>query len=54
MMTGDANNTDPVCSKSPHHDLILNARQAAEQAEGREQAEPVFRNERNSRVFCKG
>lgn len=54
MMTGDANNTDPVCSKSPHHDLILNARQAAENTEGREQTEPVFRNERNSRVFCKG
>mgnify|MGYP005997084431 FL=1 len=51
MMTGDAHNTDPVCSKSPNHDLILNARAEAEQPA----TEPfLYRNERNSRVFCKG
>lgn len=51
MMTGDAHNTDPVCSKSPNHDIILNARAEAEQPA----AEPfLYRNERNSRVFCKG
>lgn len=51
MLTGDANATDPVCSKSPQHGKILAARQAA--------SEPVntdflYRNERNSRVFYKG
>lgn len=51
MMTGDAHNTDPVCSKSPNHDLILNARAEAEQPAT---APFLYRNERNSRVFCKG
>lgn len=50
MMTGDANAADPVCSKSEHHHLITEARQRAEQ--GGEQ-EFLYRNERNSRVFCK-
>ncbi|MEH6578170.1 MAG: pyrroloquinoline quinone biosynthesis protein PqqE [Amphritea sp.] len=50
MMTGDANNTDPVCSKSPHHGLIEQARQEAEQPHN---GQPLYRNERNSRVFCK-
>ena len=50
MMTGDANNTDPVCSKSPHHDLIIHAR---EEAELPSHKEPIYRNERNSKVFCK-
>ncbi|WP_417225620.1 pyrroloquinoline quinone biosynthesis protein PqqE [Amphritea sp.] len=51
MLTGDANNADPVCSKSPHHDLIVQAREAAELPV---HDEPIYRNERNSRVFCKG
>ena len=51
MMTGDAHNTDPVCSKSPNHDMILQARAEAEEPA----TEPfLYRNERNSRVFCKG
>ena len=50
MMTGDATNTDPVCSKSPHHDLILGTRQLAENPEP---TEPVFRNVRNSKIFWK-
>jgi pyrroloquinoline quinone biosynthesis protein E len=50
MLTGDANNADPVCSKSPHHDLIVQAR---EEAELPTHQEPIFRNERNSRVFAK-
>jgi pyrroloquinoline quinone biosynthesis protein E len=51
MMTGDANNADPVCAKSPHHEMILQAREEAEQPA----AKPfLYRNERNSRVFCKG
>ena len=51
MMTGDANNADPVCSKSPHHDLIIKAR---EEAELPSHTEPVYRHERNSKVVCKG
>jgi len=50
MMTGDANNADPVCSKSPHHNLIVKAR---EEAENPQHKAPIYRNERNSRVFCK-
>jgi len=51
MLTGDATNADPVCSKSEHHDLILEARAEAELPA----TEPLlFRNERNSRVFYKG
>ena len=30
MLTGDASNADPVCSKSPHHGVILAARAEAE------------------------
>ena len=32
MLTGDAANADPVCSKSAHHDLILQARREAEES----------------------
>jgi len=50
MMTGDARATDPVCSKSPHHQQILDARRSAEVATP---TEFIYRNERNSRVFFK-
>ncbi len=52
MMTGDATNADPVCSKSEHHHLITDARMAAENQTA--ESEMLFRNERNSRVFFKG
>ena len=53
MLTGDASNADPVCSKSPQHDLILKAREEAEHAtQTIEQL--AFRNERNSRLIAKG
>jgi pyrroloquinoline quinone biosynthesis protein E len=52
MLTGDMHNADPVCSKSEHHSLILEARLAAE-ADVPASA-MTFRNERNSRVFFKG
>ena len=29
MLTGNADNADPVCSKSPHHHKILEARREA-------------------------
>jgi pyrroloquinoline quinone biosynthesis protein E len=56
MLTGDAGNTDPVCSLSPRHDVILSAissaNAAAERGNGaREPGQgegPIFRNVRNS------
>ncbi len=52
LLTGDAANADPVCSLSPHHDLILTATEAAragvEVAKLGEQP-IIFRNPRNSR-----
>ena len=52
MLTGDASNADPVCSKSPQHNLILKAREEAEHAtQTIEQL--AFRNERNSRLIAK-
>jgi pyrroloquinoline quinone biosynthesis protein E len=53
MLTGDASNTDPVCSKSEHHDKILAAREQAEHAPlGVEQM--VYRNEKMSNIIIKG
>jgi pyrroloquinoline quinone biosynthesis protein E len=50
MLTGDAANADPVCSKSQHHGKILQARA---EAEAPADVPMTFRNERNSRVFCR-
>ncbi|MCY1432685.1 Coenzyme PQQ synthesis protein E [compost metagenome] len=53
MLTGDASNADPVCSKSAHHGLILDARREAEEAPwSLEQL--TARNERASKIICKG
>lgn len=52
MLTGDASNADPVCSKSAHHGVILAARQQADEA-------PLglgdlhYRNDKASRIICK-
>ncbi len=52
MLTGDAANADPVCSKSLHHDKILAAREQAEHgALGLEQLQ--HRNEKASRLILK-
>ena len=52
MLTGDAANADPVCSKSLHHDKILAARAQAEHgALGLEQLQ--HRNEKASRLILK-
>jgi pyrroloquinoline quinone biosynthesis protein E len=53
LLTGDADLADPVCSKSPKHDLIL---QAIEEAKNPQlQARPiVFRNDKNSRRLVDG
>ncbi|MBR9871163.1 MAG: pyrroloquinoline quinone biosynthesis protein PqqE [Gammaproteobacteria bacterium] len=50
LLTGDADNADPVCGKSPHHDRILAARTAAEHATAGLD-DLVYRNTKNSRVF---
>ncbi|AHL75602.1 pyrroloquinoline quinone biosynthesis protein PqqE [Stutzerimonas stutzeri] len=52
MLTGDAANADPVCSKSPNHGTILAARTEAEQAP-RELDELTFRNEKASKLILK-
>ena len=52
MLTGDASNADPVCSKSTHHGIILAARAEAEQAPGALE-NLQFRNEKASKLICK-
>jgi pyrroloquinoline quinone biosynthesis protein E len=52
MLTGDASNADPVCSKSQHHGLITQARDEAEYA-SQTIEQLAFRNERNSRLIAK-
>lgn len=52
MLTGDAANADPVCSKSAQHSVILAARKQAEQdAPGLDQLR--YRNEKASRLILK-
>jgi len=52
MLTGDAANADPVCSKSSHHGKILAAREQAEQgALGLDQLH--YRNEKASKLILK-
>ena len=52
LLTGDAENADPVCDLSPHHDRVLAAieRAAASSPAGSE-APLVFRNTRRSRAL---
>lgn len=49
MLTGDANNTDPVCSKSNHHDKILTARK---EAQLNSSTPFIYRNEKNSKHYA--
>ncbi len=52
LLTGEADNADPVCDKSAHHDLILQAREQAACSQTRvEQLQ--FRNRRNSKLIFK-
>lgn len=53
LMTGNADNADPVCSKSPHHERILAARRAADHASAGLE-ELMYRNADNSRLFFRG
>ncbi|WP_106477404.1 pyrroloquinoline quinone biosynthesis protein PqqE [Phytohalomonas tamaricis] len=53
LLTGDASQADPVCAKSAHHDVILAAREEAETSTlAIDQLS--FRNDRTSRLICKG
>jgi pyrroloquinoline quinone biosynthesis protein E len=47
MLTGDAANADPVCGKSPYHQMIEQARTESHVAASLQQL--VFRNSRNSK-----
>jgi pyrroloquinoline quinone biosynthesis protein E len=53
MLTGDAANADPVCDKSPHHALVTQAVERAEQAQPAAGTKPVlfYRDDRNSRAL---
>lgn len=52
MLTGDAANADPVCSKSAHHGKILAARDQADHgALGLDQLQ--HRNEKASKLILK-
>jgi pyrroloquinoline quinone biosynthesis protein E len=53
LLTGNADNADPVCDKSSYHDRILAARRAADHATGGV-ADLTFRNAENSKLFFKG
>lgn len=49
-LTGDARNADPVCSKSPHHQVIGEAIRSAARPESASQP-LVFRNTKNSQLL---
>lgn len=53
-LTGDAQNADPVCSLSPHHDQVLEAVAAANRippADANQEQPLVFRNVHNARFL---
>ena len=52
LLTGDMHNTDPVCSKSPHHGVIQAAIDSAAASTLAENEKPlVFRNSKNSKLL---
>ena len=55
LLTGDAANADPVCDKSPHHALVTQAVERAQQARAPVEIKPVlfFRDDRNSRALSR-
>jgi len=55
MLTGDPANADPVCDKSPHHALVTQAVERAQQARAPVETKPVlfFRDDRNSRALSR-
>ncbi|MBT8447067.1 MAG: SPASM domain-containing protein, partial [Gammaproteobacteria bacterium] len=54
MMTGDARNADPVCSKSPHHaELLERVDDIGSKATWNTEQPIVFRNMKNSKKLLK-
>ena len=53
MMTGDMHATDPLCIKSPHHDLILDAQRIADQPIEAVEKPLVFRNMKNAEALIR-
>ena len=53
MLTGNADNADPVCSKSEHHGMILAAREQAN-CTNIQINQLQFRNRANSQLIFKG
>ncbi|MDP1933125.1 MAG: pyrroloquinoline quinone biosynthesis protein PqqE [Gammaproteobacteria bacterium] len=54
MLTGDATNADPVCSKSPHHSLITEQVELAQQSRtSAEEVRPLlfYRDDKTSRTL---
>jgi PqqA peptide cyclase len=49
LLTGDPANTDPVCSKSPHHAVVTQRIKEVNQPGGIPHAPLIFRNYRNSK-----
>ena len=50
MLTGDAAHADPVCSKSPQHDVILDIRARAQHAPT-DPSRLLYRNEKASQAI---
>jgi PqqA peptide cyclase len=48
LLTGDADNADPVCDLSPHHQLVTEAVARAERAAGAREQLLTFRDHRLS------
>ncbi len=52
ILTGDMNNADPVCSKSPNHHIIEEALDSARKSALSENEQPlIFRNSKNSKKY---
>ena len=57
MLTGDATNADPVCSKSPHHQELVDTVEGIGKIAGTPELEErpiLFRNMKNSKKIIKG
>ncbi|MFI0376904.1 MAG: pyrroloquinoline quinone biosynthesis protein PqqE [Candidatus Thiodiazotropha sp.] len=54
LLTGDAANADPVCSKSPHHEQIVKMVNETNISPEPDTAPLVFRNMRNSKKLTAG
>ena len=54
QLTGDATNTDPVCDKSPHHNIITEAVELAQKPQAPAvDVKPIifFRDDKNSKAL---